>query len=242
MLIKRGLVVTQAKTGNIEDLDIKRRLVKVRYTAFDNEDSDGDIGTKGMTLKSVAESGPKSAQPRIKHFLNHDITQPLGVPQEMWEDNQGAIATSLIGTHAGGSDFLEKVDSGIITEHSYGLLPVRRDKSNPKRMLEVKVFEFSSLDAWGANPLTPILSTGKSMTKTDEIQHWTNKIAALEKHVRNSTAPDELLEGMLIEIKCISQRLIDLITTTPAVDKTQAAPGTQEDYTALLQSLQTIKF
>lgn len=237
-LIKTGAIFI----GALKDVDKSRRLVVPYYTAFDNEDSDGDIGTKGMTLKSIAETGPGSAQPRIKHFMNHDTSWPLGVPQEMGEDAKGAWGSSLIGTHDKGVDFLKMADSGLITEHSYGLAVVRRDKANPKRMLEVKVREFSSLTHWGANPRTPFISLGKALTKEEEAAYWLKKHAAIEKFVRDTDATDDCIQGLLLELKYLTQYIVDLTTTTPAVVKTQEAPGTQEDYSQLYKSITDIKF
>lgn len=237
-IIKMGGVYV----GALKDVDAASRRVTVRYTAFDNEDSDGDIGTKGMTLKSVAETGPSSAQPRIKHFLNHDVNIPLGNPVEMGEDNIGAWAVSQIGDHDAGLNFMKMARSGLITEHSYGLAVVRRDTKNRKRMLEVKVKEFSSLTHWGANSLTPILQLSKSMTKQEEIEHWIKKQEALEKFCRNSDATDDCIENLLLQCKFLTQHIIDLTNTTPAAAKAQEAPGTREDYSDLLKSITEIKF
>lgn len=228
----------------IKNIDTEggRRIVSAYYTAFGNEDSDGDIGVKGMTLKSVAETGPKSSHPRIKYFLNHDVRHPLGSMKDMGEDEVGPWYTAEIGKHKNGQDFLDMLDSGgIITEHSYGLSVVQRLKTDRRMMTEVKVWEASPLTHWGANPLTPFISTGKSMSHEDEIKYWENKQKALDKFCRNSEATDETIDGLLIEIKYLTQYIINLTTTTPAAEKAQETPETQ-DYSGLLTSLQTIKF
>lgn len=224
------------------DTEGGRRLVSGYYTAFGNEDSDGDIAVKGMTTKSVNETGPHSTHPRIKHFLNHDVTHPLGRLTEMGEDEYGAWYTAEIGKHQKGQDYLDMLDSGgIITEHSYGLRVIARLKSDQRMMAQVDVWETSPLTHWGANPLTPLTSIGKSMSKEDILNYWGNKVKALEKFCRNSTASDETNESLLIEIKYLTQHIIDLTTTTPAAEKAQETPGTQ-DYSNLLTTLQTIKF
>lgn len=224
------------------DTEGGRRLVSGYYTAFGNEDSDGDIAVKGMTIKSINETGPGSAHPRIKHFLNHDVTHPLGSLKEMGEDDFGAWYTAEIGTHKYGQDYLDMLDSGgIITEHSYGLRVISRLKSDERMMAQVDVWETSPLTHWGANSFTPITSTGKAMNKAEAMEYFGKKIKALEKFCSNSKASDETIQSLLIEIKYLTQNIIELSTTTPAAEKALTPPGTQ-DYSELLKSLQTIKF
>ena len=224
----------------LKDFDKSRRLVSAYYTAFGNEDADTDIGTKGMTLKSIAENGPKSAKPRIKHFKNHNTMQPaISLITDMGEDDFGAWFTGLVGTHNDGEDFLKQADSGLITEHSYGLTPLQRDKADRRKMLQVKVWEVSSLDFLGANENTPFISLGKALPKEDILKYYIDRHAALEKFCRNSDASDELIQSLLIEYKFLAQNILDLLTTTtPTATKASGLPGTQEpDYTELLKEL-----
>lgn len=236
-LYKRAVFPTSFK-----DVDVNKRILSAYYSAFNNKDSDGDIGTPGMTLKSIAETGPGSAAPRIKYFLNHDITHPLGKHLELGEDSNGPWYRAETGTFNKAVDFLKMVDSGVITEHSYGLSVLRRDKADPARMLEVKVWEVSPLTHWGANPLTPFIDIGKSMTKEQEVTYYRNKMNALEKFCRNTDATDDTIESLLTEIRFLSAHIIDLTTTTAAVDETRKTPGTQEDYSDLLATIKSIKF
>lgn len=225
----------------LKDFDKSRRMVSAYYTAFNNIDADNDIGTKGMTLKSIAENGPTSPKPRIKHFMNHQTYQPaVSLLTDMGEDDFGAFYKGIVGTHALGEDFLKQADSGLITEHSYGLTPLQRDKADPRRMLQVKVWEVSSLNFLGANENTPFISMGKSLTKEEILKYYTHRHAALEKFCRNTDATDELIESLLIECKFLSQHIMDLVsTTTLTAVKASGMPGTPQaaDYTQLLKEL-----
>ena len=237
-IYKRAAMITE-----IKDVDINARIMMAYYTAFGNEDADGDIGTKGMTLNSISQNGPKSAQPRIKYFLNHDVTHPLGKMLDMGEDNTGAWYQAQIGTHNFGTDFLKMVDSVVITEHSYGLSVVKRLKSDTRYMQEVKVWEASPLTHWGANPLTPFISTGKSMTQPEQINYFQKKLKALEKFCSVSDATDETIESLLLEIKYLTAHIINLTSTTPPAEKGSANAGkTSRDYSDLLTSINSIKF
>jgi hypothetical protein len=160
----------------------------------------------------------------------------------MGEDDFGAWYESAIGTHNLGEDFIKMADSGLISEHSYGLTPTLRDPKDFRRLLQVKVWEVSPLTHWGANSETPFISLGKAMSKADLIQYWANKQQALEKFCRNSDATDETIQSLMIEIKYLTQYIIDLTTTTQAAEeKALDQPGTQ-DYSALLADINSIKF
>ena len=96
------------------------------------------------------------------------------------------------------------VDSGLITEHSIGFKTIKEDKkSDANYMTEIRLWEGSSLTAWGSNPETPI--TG---TKGLNMEAVNSRIKALDKFCRNTTATDETIELLLIEIKQLQQNLI----------------------------------
>lgn len=240
---KSGSILTPAIFKNV---DIKNRRVEGYYSAFDNEDSDGDIATKGMTLKTISENGPNSARPRIRHFLDHDVTKGLGKLVDMNEDSHGPWYASQIGRHWQGDDFLKMVEDGIVSEHSYGLQVVKRDKAEPARMLEVKVWEVSSLQSWGANERTPF-KNAKGLTVDQQIKRYSERVKALEKFCRNSDATDETLLSLELECKQLTQVIIDLLTTpTPAAEKAPE-PGTHENYdtaklNSLMANINSIKF
>lgn len=242
VMTKGGVLITP----KLKNLDVKRRLISGYYTAFGNLDADEDIGTPGMTLKSIAETGPKSNQPRIKHFKNHNIYEPLGLLQDMGEDDFGAWYESLVGTHDLGTDFLKMADSGLITEHSYQLSVLERDKADKRRMKQVKVWEVSSLTAWGANQNTPFISLGKSMSVPDQIQYWENRSAAIEKFCRNTDATDETIQSLLIEQKALTQQIHELlISTTRTAGEASGAPGKQLNsglLAGILADINTINF
>lgn len=224
-----------------KDIDKSSGIVRAYYSAFDNKDADGDIARIGMTLKSIKETGPGSSHPRIKHFLNHDITSPISLLQEMGEDSHGPWYQGAVGTHHGGQEFIKMAESGLITEHSYMGRPTRVRKSeNGRELLEMQVMEVSSLTHWGANPLTPLTGLSKSLTKEERISYLSERINSIEKFCRNSDARDETIESLLIFIKQMEQHVIDLTSTTPAVEETPE-PRPQEDFNGLIAELKSFK-
>lgn len=196
---------------SIKDVDGKKGIVTGYFAAFGNIDSDGDIIQKGAFIKTIAEQGPQSAHPRIKHLMNHDVTKPLGKIVVLQEDAKGLYYESKVGSHSLGQDFIKMVESGLITEHSIGYTTVRNDqKSDANYLLELKLMEGSSLSAWGANEMTPLTGM-KSLT----IEDMSERVKALDKFCRTTTATDETVELLLIEIKQLLQVITDTKTTEP---------------------------
>jgi len=198
---------------SIKDIDGKKGIVTGYFASFGNKDSDGDIIQKGAFAKTIAEQGPNSAHPRIKHLMNHDITKPLGKILVLQEDSKGLYYESQVGSHSLGQDFIKMVESGLITEHSIGYTTVKNDKkSDANYLVELKLMEGSSLSAWGANEMTPLTGI-KSLTLED----MTARVKALDKFCRTTTATDETVELLLIEIKQLLQIITDTKTTEPPV-------------------------
>ena len=199
----------------------------------------------GAYAKTIRENGPDSSQPRIKHLFNHNSTQPLGKIITLKEDNIGLYYESQIGTHNLGQDFVKMVESGLITEHSVGFQAIKNNqlqnydgyKANPGggwfEITEVKLYEGSSLSAWGANPNTPITDM-KGEEKEAYLSKLVARQASIEKFCRNSNASDEAIEALLIENKQLTQMLIELHTTQPQ-------PGTApvSDNVALVSALKS---
>jgi uncharacterized protein len=211
---------TQSINASIKDVDGKKGIVTGYFAKFDNVDADGDIIRKGAFTKSIIETGPASTQPRIKHLLNHNTNQPLGALVTLSEDAYGLNYESQIGSHALGQDFIKMVESNLITEHSIGFQVMKRNQlqeyseyaKNPDmgmyELTDLKLWEGSSLTAWGANQQTPITGL-KSEKKEDVLQNLVNRQKNLEKFCRNSTATDETIELLLIECKQLTQLIIE---------------------------------
>jgi HK97 family phage prohead protease len=206
----------------LKDIDKKEGIVKGYFSAFNVKDSDGDVILPGAFKKSIEERGPNSTRPRIKWFVDHDPTQVPGVLKELYEDGYGLGYVGKTGTHALGVDFIKMAESGIITEHSHGFRTIKEEKrEDANYMLDLYLMEGSSLKAWGANQYTPLTGV-KSEIKAEQIAE---RIKRLEKFCKNTDATDECIEGLLIEIKQLSQLLINSLTaslsTTPAAEKAQ---------------------
>jgi hypothetical protein len=187
--------------SEIKDLDLKNRLVQAYYFNAESVDSDGDIISIDAYDKSIAERGPKSAMPRIKHLFNH--WEGAGLITEMGIDAKGGWFISKLGRHTVGRDTLLMYEDGLITEHSHGFETVNSspetiDGKEIRRIKEGVLWEVTSLDKWGANMNTPVI---KSL---EDRNYWTKRIEKLLKALDGGVYTDEtfdLLEIQLIQIK-----------------------------------------
>lgn len=218
------------KTSRLElkNVDNAKGIVSGYFSSFGNVDGDGDIMMKGAFMRSINNNGPSSSSPRIKHLMNHNPSQPLGVITELKEDETGLYYSSKIGSHALGQDFMKMAESGLITEHSIGFQTLREQKNGngDNEIHEVKLWEGSSLTAWGANPSTPLTD----MKGTIDVDDLNKRIKALEVFCKNTDATDETIQALLIQIKQLQQMVIN---STPPVEKTQDSAKTKGEDDAI---------
>lgn len=227
--------VYSIKSGHLElkDVDNAKGIVSGYFSAFGNKDADGDIILKGAFSRSINNNGPKSLSPRIKHLLNHNPSQPVGKLVDLMEDEKGLLYTSQIGSHTLGRDFIKMAESGLITEHSIGFQIIKEQKNSAgeNEISEMKLWEGSSLTAWGANHLTPLTD----MKGVYDIEDVNKRIESLEIFCKNTDASDDTIQALLLQIKQLQQLLI-MSSTPPALkaQDTQKDENEQEEKIKLL--------
>jgi len=203
--------ITVAK--EIKDIDEKKGIVTMYVNAYDNEDSDGDISVKGSFKKTIKENFK-----RLRHLLNHDKDMLLGLPIKMIEDDFGLMAISQMNMEKilakdVFSDYKLFAEHNRTLEHSIRVRAIKRDPSDEKRVLEWKLWEYSTLYGWGANPETPmidikdlsdlelIINEGNySDEKVKYIQELYNKLKALMKPGDTLIEPPPTTNKSLLEI------------------------------------------
>ena len=182
----------------------EKGLVTFYFNAFDNVDSDNDMTRKGAFTKTINDN-----KGRIKHFKNHNIYQTPGVLKEMGEDDNGAWARSqlIMGTVLGRETY-EEYKAGAITEHSFGY-DVIKSLKNPqgyREITEFKLWEVSSLTAWGANQNTPMIDVKNEKQLLDELDRLTK--------LTKGDFTDEYLKNIETKIMEILEHLKTLRDTT----------------------------
>lgn len=148
-----------------KDVDEQEGLVTVAVNGFNIMDSQGDISMPGSFKKTLKE-GFK----RLKWFLDHDVHKQIGVPVEGYETDTHLVMTGRIAKNTAlGHDVLElyklNAECGHEMEHSIGVTAIKRDEENRAKVLEWRLYEYSTLMGWGANPSTFLVDI---KTATDE--------------------------------------------------------------------------
>lgn len=136
------------------DLDEVKGIVTVAVNGIGVVDSQNDISMPGSFTKTLKENIA-----RMKWFLNHDVTQLLGVPLEGEEKDGNLVMTGQLNLAKQiGRDTLEDYKlfaaAGRTLEHSIGVQAIKRDEKDHRKVLEWKMWEYSTLTNWGSNPQT----------------------------------------------------------------------------------------
>ena len=136
----------------VKGYDGKEGIVEAYASVYDNEDSDGDIITFGSYRKTVQEQ-----QKKIRVFKDHDRYTMLGVPIEInAEDPAGLLTTTKFNMEKQVSrdmlsDIILMAENGMEADLSVGIIPVKRDQTDSRKITENKLKEYSFLSSWGAN-------------------------------------------------------------------------------------------
>lgn len=135
----------------IKSLD-EKGVVQFYANVYSNVDTDKDISLPNSFQKTIAENGS-----RIRHFKMHDKNRMPGVVLELKEDSIGLLVTSqlIMGTQLGKETYEEYkaiAAAGKQMEHSAGLNCIKYEiKEDIRVVSEWKLWEVSTLTAWGAN-------------------------------------------------------------------------------------------
>jgi HK97 family phage prohead protease len=197
----------------ISDVDVKKGIVTGYFSSFDNMDSDGDVIRKGAFTKTINENFQ-----RVRHLLDHDATKAVGKILSLNEDNKGLYYESKAGRHTLGRDFLLMVEDGLINEHSIGFVTIKQKKmGHYNEISEVKLYEGSSLQGWGANEMTPI--TG--MKSYESVSQMMDNIL---KAIKNGKYTDETFLKLELQLLQLHKELesfkeVSVDTPEPSEDK-----------------------
>lgn len=172
----------------VKDIDSKQGIVQFYFANFGSRDSDNDVILEGAYTKTIKEN-----RDRIKHIMNHDISQPVGRIQNLYIDTIGAIAESKMSQSTQGRDALIMYSEGIISEHSQGFRTIKEqfnEMEGYNEIQEVQLWEVSSLTGWGANQNTPVIGI-KSIKSDKDLKSAINLMKGIDNILRNSKISDE---------------------------------------------------
>jgi HK97 family phage prohead protease len=191
----------------IEDVDAKGRVL-VAANALGNVDSDQDRSMPGSFSKTLKENFN-----RLKWFLNHKTDLLLGVPVEGSESgNQLKMLGQLnmkkqlsLDTY---EDYKLYAEYGKSLEHSIGVEAVKKEiKDGIRDVYEWKLWEYSTLTAWGANSETHLLGI-KSNKDIIETVDW------LGIKLKKGNYTDEKFSQIEQQLMQLKSLLIEPASTT----------------------------
>lgn len=230
---------------NVKELDLNKREVDVIANTYNYFDSDQDVLLNGCCSKSIQERGPQSNLPgKIKHLANHDLKKGVGVPRKIEEtkyNNMDVLrAVSYMSESEDGEDYLIKYQEGMIDQHSIGFRYIQIELIekeaegwddilkiliNPDDAIatgylyavkEIALREFSTLDGFGANRLTPYLGS-KSANKNIQYQNLIGKLNALHKTMKSGAKDKYALE---LEEQQVKQMIYEIYHPEPSMKDT----------------------
>jgi HK97 family phage prohead protease len=143
--------------------DSTGRTIEFYGSVFGVRDTYGDVVERGAFAKSIRERWPRKL---IKVFRNH--YDPVGMPEELREDEFGLFCRAKIDNTAAGDETLEQVASGTLAHASfmYRILQWRREQDGEGGeetlfLTELKLFELGPVN-FPAMELAAILAVQKS--------------------------------------------------------------------------------
>ncbi len=252
--------------SNYKEVDDSARTVDLIANTYNYFDSDMDVLVMGCCAKSIEERGPKSELPgKIKHFSNHDIHKGIGRPELVEETTMNGYgvlhAKSWMSETMDGEETLTKYKEGLIDQHSIGFRYLQlewveaesrqfddivKDLINPEEAIdagmlwlvkEIQLFEYSSLDSFGANRLTPFLGV-KSENKQVQYNNLITKLDALHTAMRSGVKDKYLLE---LQEKQIKQMIFELYNQQEPSLKDTVGPSVKDTSVDVAQYLETRK-
>lgn len=205
-----------APLTELSDIDEKNGIVKGYGSYFDNKDSDYDVIRKGAYQKTIKENGE-----RVKYLYQHDMMQPIGKMNELYEDNKGLVFVAEIPKTQLGKDVVELMKAGVITENSVGILPIQKEQKDGFREIrEVKLFEISAVTL-AANDQAKILDV-KGEVNMEKLYKRYDNIAKL---IRKGEISDEM--GYALEAEILKLKSLFINATKPTDEVT--LPTTKQD-------------
>lgn len=211
---------TDPAEKSVLDVDDASRRVKVVISKMGNLDLDNDVIDRGAYTKTVKERGPKGSN-LIWHLTDHtaSLKNAVGKFSEITTEGDHLVGVTNIPNTTWGNDVLEFYKTGHINQHSVGFRvikgePVNAGKADEYYLIkEILLYEGSAV-LWAANPSTPTLAVGKSLSKEDMEKEYLQLLKDLSNFTRlfsKGHFSDETFELIEIREAQLTARLKQLI-------------------------------
>lgn len=205
-----NFIYKAAPLGELSDYDEKNSIVKGYGSYFDNKDADDDVIMRGAYQKTIKENGE-----RVKYLYQHNMMQPIGKMNELYEDEKGLVFVAEVPKTQLGKDVIELMKAGVITENSVGILPIQKeDRGDYRELKEVKLFEISAVTL-AANDQAKIMDVKGSKVIDDIYKRYDT----LCKLIRKGNISDEM--GYAIEAEIYKLKSLFIDATQPVIETTE---------------------
>jgi len=221
----------QYKTAiyQVEDVDMKNRIVTGYWSGWGNKDFDRDVILEGSARKTISERGPNGTN-EIFFLQSHNWEKPLGRPTFLEDRPKGIYHETPVKNKAQfATDALESMAAGLLIQNSIGFVSMKEydvkpngvyDDSAYREISEIKLYEGSAV-VLGANPETPF--TG---FKSLDLSQINDQISRIMKLLKDGTLSDEGFGRIEIALKQLQRYSFELgkeslLEKEPTLDVTQ---------------------
>ena len=134
----------EIKSFELKNVEVEERTFTGYAASYGNEDRDGDIIMAGAFAESVANDFPRN---KVKILWQHNSSEPIGLPLEMREDENGLYVKGKISKTERGDEAMELLKDGVIDSMSVGfMIPsdgYEYDENGKRRINKGRLMEFS---------------------------------------------------------------------------------------------------
>ena len=200
------------KRFEVADVDTKERVITGHAAVFGNKDSYGDVIEAGA-FKRTVDAHKEGGGRKVKVFYNH--MHPIGLPQELREDERGLYTESKISATPRGDEVLQLVSDGVINEMSIGYQPVKSyGERGDRHLTEIKLFEYGPVDfaandqalITGVKGLADRLRQGQTGEATiAEVKQAISQLqAAIDRADPSNDTPHKSSDSSLIDTRILT--------------------------------------
>lgn len=146
------------KVFKLEIKELENRSFAGYASTFGNKDRHGDVIQAGAFTETLERHKSEKTMPAL--LLHHDMHRPIGVWEQMREDDNGLLATGRLTSGVRDADEAHALmKDGALNSLSIGFIPVAEEYDSSSRVNLIKQVELieTSIVTIPANPEATIL-------------------------------------------------------------------------------------
>lgn len=199
-------IILKTKSNEVKE----NGIVSIAVNAIGIRDSHGHTSMSGSFNKTLKENFK-----RVKHFLNHNTSWLIGCPLSGEEVNKLLVMESQLNLDVERGQEVYSFyklyqENNMTLEHSVGVEIVKEDPKIKGNILEWRMWEFSTLYDWGANPNTGLLNLKQLQFENDPQKSIKFLKDALKLKFKDQTL--ETYENYLTLIEKAMKKEVELVT------------------------------